>query len=149
RRLPGSGGRSRADRPQASGAARAALARRRGSHRRTRRGARVGRADRPPGRKLQRRRAPPARDRAGARVAAARAVPRRADGRARGPRGLAGDAGFAVGSTLTVPLHDRAGGEAIAAVGDLGLAAMSIGTREPTLDDVYLRLTGGRLAEAA
>jgi ABC-2 type transport system ATP-binding protein len=64
-------------------------------------------------------------------------------------RGIAGDDAFTVGSTLTVPLHDRAGADAIAAIGDLGLAAMSIGTREPTLDDVYLRLTGGRLAEAA
>jgi ABC-2 type transport system ATP-binding protein len=64
-------------------------------------------------------------------------------------RGIAGDDAFSVGSTLTVPLHDHAGADAIAAIGDLGLAAMSIGTREPTLDDVYLRLTGGRLAEAA
>jgi len=64
-------------------------------------------------------------------------------------RGIAGDDAFAIGSTLTVPLHDRGGAEAIAAVGDLGLAAVSVGTRGPTLDDVYLRLTGGRLAEAA
>ena len=57
--------------------------------------------------------------------------------------------GFAVGSTLTLPLHDRSAAEAIAAIDRTGLAASSISTRQPTLDDVYLRLTGGRLAEAA
>jgi ABC-2 type transport system ATP-binding protein len=57
--------------------------------------------------------------------------------------------GFAVGSTLTVPLHDRSAAEAIAAIDATGLAASSISTRQPTLDDVYLRLTGARLAEAA
>ncbi len=62
--------------------------------------------------------------------------------------GIAGDDAFTVGSTLTVPLHDRTSGEAIAAVNDLGLAA-AISTRPPTLDDVYLRLTGDRLADAA
>jgi ABC-2 type transport system ATP-binding protein len=64
-------------------------------------------------------------------------------------RGVAGDDAFAVGSTLTVPLHDRTAGDAIAAVGDLGLATTAIATRRPTLDDVYLRLTGDRLAAAA
>jgi len=64
-------------------------------------------------------------------------------------RGVAGDDTFAVGSTLTVPLHDRGGSDALAAVEELGLATTAVGTRKPTLDDVYLRLTGGRLAEAA
>ena len=32
---------------------------------------------------------------------------------------------------------------------DAGVAASSISTRRPTLDDVYLRLTGARLADAA
>ncbi len=63
-------------------------------------------------------------------------------------RGIAGDDAFAVGSTVTVPLRGHAGSEALAAAGDLGLAA-AIGTRKPTLDDVYLRLTGGTLAAAA
>jgi ABC-2 type transport system ATP-binding protein len=63
-------------------------------------------------------------------------------------RGLAGDDAFTVGSTLTVPLHDRSSAEAIAAVHELGLPT-SISVREPTLDDVYLRLTGDRLADAA
>ena len=61
---------------------------------------------------------------------------------------VAGDDAFAVGSTLTVPLHDRPAAPAIALIRDLGLAS-AVGTRRPTLDDVYLRLTGAELAEAA
>jgi ABC-2 type transport system ATP-binding protein len=64
-------------------------------------------------------------------------------------RGIAGGDSFTVGSTVTVPLHDRTAADAIAAIGALDLAPAAIGTRRPTLDDVYLRLTGGRLAEAA
>jgi ABC-2 type transport system ATP-binding protein len=64
-------------------------------------------------------------------------------------RGVVDGDGFAVGSTLTVPLHDRSAADAIAEIDRAGLAPASIGTRRPTLDDVYLRLTGGRLAEAA
>jgi ABC-2 type transport system ATP-binding protein len=63
-------------------------------------------------------------------------------------RGIAGDDAFAVGSRLTVPLHDASSGDAIAAIHDLGLAG-AISAREPTLDDVYLRLTGDSLAAAA
>jgi len=63
--------------------------------------------------------------------------------------GIAGDDAFAVGSTLTVPLHERATSRAIPAISELGLGATSIGTRQPTLDDVYLRLTGDRIAAAA
>jgi len=63
--------------------------------------------------------------------------------------GIVDGDGFAVGSTLTLPLHDRSAAEAVAAIGDAGVAASSISTRRPTLDDVYLRLTGGRLEEAA
>jgi ABC-2 type transport system ATP-binding protein len=63
-------------------------------------------------------------------------------------RGVAGEDAFAVGSRLTVPLHDRSSREAIATVHELGLAA-AISAREPTLDDVYLRLTGDSLAAAA
>jgi ABC-2 type transport system ATP-binding protein len=62
--------------------------------------------------------------------------------------GLAADDALLLGSTLTVPLHGRTAGEAIAAVSELGLAE-AISSRPPTLDDVYLRLTGARLAEAA
>jgi ABC-2 type transport system ATP-binding protein len=63
-------------------------------------------------------------------------------------RGLADDETFAVGATLTIPLRNGNAGDAIAAVNDLGLAT-AISTRQPTLDDVYLRLTGDRLAAAA
>jgi ABC-2 type transport system ATP-binding protein len=63
-------------------------------------------------------------------------------------RGVAGTDAFSVGSTLTVPLRDATAADAIAALNGSGLAA-SITTRPPTLDDVYLRLTGGRLADAA
>src|SRR5439155_24078592 len=61
-------------------------------------------------------------------------------------RGIAGDDAFSVGTTLTVPLHDRTAAHAVAAIQDSGLAVSAISTRRPTLDDVYLRLTGARLA---
>ncbi len=63
--------------------------------------------------------------------------------------GIAGGDAFAVGSTLTVPLHERSGADAVAAIDDLRLATTAIATRQPTLDDVYLQLTGARLAHAA
>jgi len=63
-------------------------------------------------------------------------------------RGIAGDDAFAVGTRLTVPLHDHSSRDAVAAVHELGLAG-AISAREPTLDDVYLRLTGDSLAAAA
>ena len=63
-------------------------------------------------------------------------------------RGVAGEDAFAVGSHLSVPLHDASSGEAITAIKELGIAG-AISAREPTLDDVYLRLTGGSLAAAA
>jgi ABC-2 type transport system ATP-binding protein len=64
-------------------------------------------------------------------------------------RGLAGDDAFTVGSTLTVPLHDYTAPDALAIIHDADLVASSISTRQPTLDDVYLQLTGARLADAA
>jgi ABC-2 type transport system ATP-binding protein len=63
-------------------------------------------------------------------------------------QGVAGEDAFAVGSRVTVPLHEHSSGEAIAAIHELGLAG-AISAREPTLDDVYLRLTGDSLAAAA
>ena len=63
--------------------------------------------------------------------------------------GVADDDAFVVGSTLTLP-HPAGGATAtLAAVDALELRATAVGTRRPTLDDVYLRLTGGRLADAA
>jgi ABC-2 type transport system ATP-binding protein len=59
------------------------------------------------------------------------------------------DGAFVVGSTVTLPLGDRSAAEAIAAVDRAAVAAAGISTRQPTLDDVYLRLTGNPLAQAA
>ena len=66
-----------------------------------------------------------------------------------GAHGLAADDAYVVGQTLTVPLHETTAGEAIAALDQAGLATSSISTRQPTLDDVYLRLTGASFATAA
>src|SRR5437773_3502980 len=63
--------------------------------------------------------------------------------------GLAGRDAFAVGSTLTMPLAGRAAAATIAELEVLELPVTAISTRRPSLDDVYLRLTGDRLAEAA
>ena len=63
-------------------------------------------------------------------------------------RGISRGEAFAVGATLTVPLRDGSSNDAIAVVSELGVAT-SISARQPTLDDVYLRLTGDRLAAAA
>jgi len=62
--------------------------------------------------------------------------------------GVAGRDAFAVGSRVTVPLHETSSSKAIAAIHELGLTG-AISAREPTLDDVYLRLTGDSLAAAA
>lgn len=61
-------------------------------------------------------------------------------------RQLAGDDAFMVGNTVTVPLHHVTVRDAVGVVTDLGLPATTMSTRPPTLDDVYLRLTGTRLA---
>jgi ABC-2 type transport system ATP-binding protein len=63
--------------------------------------------------------------------------------------GLANGDAFRVGATISLPLHDRTAAEAIAAIERAGVRTASISTREPTLDDVYLRLTGGQLSAAA
>jgi len=60
-------------------------------------------------------------------------------------RGIAGDDAFPVGSTVIVPLHDRRSVDAIAATQESGVPVSGWSARQPTLDDVYLRLTGGRL----
>jgi ABC-2 type transport system ATP-binding protein len=64
-------------------------------------------------------------------------------------RGVASSDAFAVGSTVALPLIDLSPSEAIAAINETGVAAAGIATRRPTLDDVYLRLTGNQMAEAA
>src|SRR6266581_2400568 len=60
--------------------------------------------------------------------------------------GLAADDAFAVGSTLTVPAGSRPARDTIAAITGLGIHTEAVTTRKPTLDDVYLQLTGSRLA---
>ena len=64
-------------------------------------------------------------------------------------RRIAGPDAFAIGARVTVPLHDHAVTEALAAIESEHLRASEIATRVPNLDDVYLRLTGGALEEAA
>jgi ABC-2 type transport system ATP-binding protein len=66
-----------------------------------------------------------------------------------GAHGLAAADAYVVGQTLTVPLRDATAGDAIAALHRAGLGAGAIATRRPTLDDVYLRLTGETFAAAA
>jgi ABC-2 type transport system ATP-binding protein len=66
-----------------------------------------------------------------------------------GAYGISAAEAYVVGQTLTVPLHRASPGDAIAALHHAGLGASAISTRRPTLDDVYLRLTGDRLAPAA
>jgi ABC-2 type transport system ATP-binding protein len=63
-------------------------------------------------------------------------------------KGIAGDDAFSVGSTVIVPLHDRRSVDATALVHESGVRVSAVATRRPTLDDVYLRLTGGRLGGA-
>jgi ABC-2 type transport system ATP-binding protein len=61
-------------------------------------------------------------------------------------RGIADDRAFAVGSTLTVPIATPSARDALSMIAELGIEADSISSRRPTLDDVYLQLTGSRLA---
>ncbi|HEV8295700.1 MAG TPA: ATP-binding cassette domain-containing protein [Acidimicrobiales bacterium] len=60
--------------------------------------------------------------------------------------GIAGTDAFAVGTTITVPVRGRPASDVVAAIGRSGLTTAAMSTRRPTLDDVYLRLTGDRLA---
>jgi ABC-2 type transport system ATP-binding protein len=60
--------------------------------------------------------------------------------------GLADDDAFAVGATITVPLRERISADVIARMQGLGLETHAVTTRRPTLDDVYLHLTGATLA---
>jgi ABC-2 type transport system ATP-binding protein len=62
--------------------------------------------------------------------------------------GVAADDAFSVGGMLTVPLHGSPAQAAVLAVTELGVSTTELTTRRPTLDDIYLKLTGGRLAAA-
>ena len=61
-------------------------------------------------------------------------------------RGLAGDDAFALGATLTIPLHSRSAQLVLDELAAPDVGTSSVSTRKPTLDDVYLQLTGDRLA---
>ncbi len=61
-------------------------------------------------------------------------------------RGVAGTDAFAVGARVTVPLHERVPTDALAVIDGEQLHVSEIATRVPTLDDVYLHLTGERIA---
>src|SRR5205823_3070883 len=50
-----------------------------------------------------------------------------------------------IGSLLTIPLQHGLGDLAVRRLQDAGLPLRAISVRRPTLDDVYLRLTGARL----
>jgi ABC-2 type transport system ATP-binding protein len=63
--------------------------------------------------------------------------------------GIANGDAFAIGSTLTVPLHGHPAEDAIASLRVVDQTTSEITTRAPTLDDIYLRLTGDELPEAA
>ncbi len=60
--------------------------------------------------------------------------------------GVAPQGTFAVGSTVYVPLNTETDAEVAQTVTDLGFATQAVSTRRPTLDDVYLQLTGSSLA---
>jgi ABC-2 type transport system ATP-binding protein len=64
-------------------------------------------------------------------------------------RGVAGADAFVVGARLTVPLHGVAASDALASLEADRFRASEISTRLPTLDDVYLQLTGAPAELAA
>jgi ABC-2 type transport system ATP-binding protein len=61
-------------------------------------------------------------------------------------RGAADQRAFAVGSTLTVPVTSGTSAKTLSVVDELDIATHAVTTRRPTLDDVYLQLTGASLA---
>ena len=63
--------------------------------------------------------------------------------------GIAGDDAFTVGATVTIPLHEHTAASALATLHEIDVRTTAVSTRRPTLDDVYLRLTGSRLDVAA
>jgi ABC-2 type transport system ATP-binding protein len=60
--------------------------------------------------------------------------------------GAAGDDAFAVGSTVTIPLHGRPARASMDVIEAAGVRSGAVTARPPTLDDVYLQLTGSSLA---
>jgi ABC-2 type transport system ATP-binding protein len=62
--------------------------------------------------------------------------------------GVAGADAYSVGGRLAVPLHERGATATLQAIEATGLRTEEIALRRPTLDDVYIHLTGG-LRDAA
>lgn len=63
--------------------------------------------------------------------------------------GLAGEGVYAIGSTVTLPVHYCPASETLAVIGRLQLPLSALSARRPTLDDVYLRLTSVRSTNMA
>jgi ABC-2 type transport system ATP-binding protein len=61
-------------------------------------------------------------------------------------RRISGKDAFVVGATIHIPLHERTAQQVVAAIGEVGLVTRAVTSRPPTLDDVYLQLTGESLA---
>ena len=57
-------------------------------------------------------------------------------------RGVAGLDAYAVGASVTIPLHERTATDALQQIREEGVRASEIQVRTPTLEDVYIRLTG-------
>jgi len=66
-----------------------------------------------------------------------------------GANRVAASEAYVVGSTITVALRGTPAADALAAIDRAGIGAGAISTRRPTLDDVYLRLTGAAVAAVA
>jgi ABC-2 type transport system ATP-binding protein len=60
--------------------------------------------------------------------------------------GIAADDALIVGRTVSVPVRRSSDRDVASVVADLGLPTIARTTRAPHLDDVYLRLTGERIA---
>ena len=60
--------------------------------------------------------------------------------------GIGGGDIFSVGTSVKVPLQGRSSADAVAAIRELGVTTTAVTSRHPTLDDVYLQLTGESLA---
>ena len=63
-------------------------------------------------------------------------------------RGVARMGAFAVGARLTIPLHRHTAADVLAVADAADVRVQEVATREPNLDDVYLKFTGS-LSEAA
>jgi ABC-2 type transport system ATP-binding protein len=63
-------------------------------------------------------------------------------------RGIAGKDAYVVGRTVMVPLHRKGAARTMATVHEMDIPTSAVSTRPPTLDDVYMRLTGDRFDEA-